>query len=57
MLLDYWFFIHDKFYRTSQMIYSYVTNVKECHNIMGRFVMNLRKHHKSIGLISNDADP
>jgi hypothetical protein len=51
------FFIHDKFYRTSQRVYSSVTNVKERHNIMGQFVTNLIKYHKTMGLISNDADP
>jgi hypothetical protein len=38
-------------------IYSYVTNVKEHHNIMGQFVMNLRKRHKSMSLMSNNANP
>jgi hypothetical protein len=28
-------------------------NVKKHHNIMERFVMNLRKCHKSMGLVSN----
>jgi hypothetical protein len=32
-------------------------NVKEHHNIIDQFVMNLRKHNKSMGQISNDADP
>jgi hypothetical protein len=30
-----------------------MTNVKKCHNIIGRFMTNLRKRHKSMGLISN----
>jgi hypothetical protein len=34
-----------------------MTNLKERHNIMGRFVMNLIKHHKIMGLISKDVDP
>jgi hypothetical protein len=32
-------------------------NLKEHHNITGQFVMNLIKHYKIMGLISNDADP
>jgi hypothetical protein len=39
------------------MVYLSVMNVKERHNIMGQFMMNLRKRHKSMGLISNDVDP
>jgi hypothetical protein len=34
-----------------------VTNLIERHNIMGQFVKNLIKHHKTMDLISNDADP
>jgi hypothetical protein len=39
------------------MVYSSAMNVKDHHNILGRFVMNMRKRHKSMGLISSDADP
>jgi hypothetical protein len=54
--LDYWFFTHDEFYRTSQKVYSSVMNLKEHHNIMGRFVVNLIKRNKIMGLIFNDTD-
>jgi hypothetical protein len=51
------FFIHDEFYRASQRVYSSMMDVKKRHNIMDRFVTNPIKHHKIMGLISNDADP
>jgi hypothetical protein len=34
-----------------------MTNVKERHNIMGQFVMNLRKRHKNMGQLGALWDP
>jgi hypothetical protein len=50
--VDYWFYILDELDRTLQRVYSFVTNLIDCHTIMGRFVMYLIKCHKIMSLIS-----